>query len=281
MSTGFKKIRVARVAAGATLQDAMSGQLGMTRNAAKRLIDSKHVFVNGSRVWMARHAIRRGDTIEVPSGDVGSAPPVVSAIRVLHEDPAYLVVDKPAGLVSNGPDSLETALQQQRSEPGLFAAHRLDRDTTGCLLFARNRKAFDAAVEFFKERGVTKVYRAIVIGRWPRAIRDIRRPLDGQTAVTLVTVLDSNPRASHLKLKIETGRTHQIRRHLAMSGFPLAGDPQYGASHPQPDALRRIPRQMLHAEALIFTNPFGGATVTARAPLPSDFKATLRAMGLE
>jgi RluA family pseudouridine synthase len=259
--------------AGATLQDFLASKLGLSRNRAKSLLDNRAVLVNRRRVWMARHIVENGDVIEV----VGSEQPdrAFVDIPVLLEDRDYLVVGKPAGILANGPDSAESLLRESRGEPSLRVTHRLDRDTSGCLLFARGDKAFENAVALFRERKVGKTYRTIVAGRMESARRDIAFPLDGLTARTRIRSISTNMEASYLEAIIETGRTHQIRRHLAMVGHPVLGDRQHGTRLAVSDRQMTIPRQMLHAYVLAFPNPSDGHILRAHAPLPNDFKECL------
>ncbi|MCX6996269.1 MAG: RNA pseudouridine synthase [Kiritimatiellaeota bacterium] len=175
---------------------------------------------------------------------------------------------------------MESALRAQGGLPALAAVHRLDRDTSGCLLFAKNARALAAAIALFGGRAVTKVYHALAAGRLPDGLREIKVPVDGQPALTRVERLDVNPRASHLKLNIETGRTHQIRKHLLAVHHPVLGDKAYGGRFQPPGLQQEIPRQMLHASVLAFTQPLTGAPVRCKAALPEDFRACLRALRL-
>ncbi len=280
---------------GWLLLDVLVARTGGSRRAAKRRLDERQVFINGRRVWMARHTVRDGDRIELPaetaSGGRDAAPrapreprgtPPARTLRILYEDADYLVVDKPAGCVTNeSPDSLEARLRQERRAAGWRAVHRLDRDTTGCVWFARSEVAFHAAVEVFRAQAVRKIYDAIVIGCFPAERRRMRDPLDGQSAETWADIVRAHEQASHLRLRISTGRTHQIRRHLLAADHPLAGDKQYGASRALEPALRALPRQMLHATDLSAPHPLTpGTRIHARAPLPDDFKSALRRLGL-
>ncbi len=270
---------VAGAEAGHELDRFLCARRGVSRKQAKRLLDARVVFVNGRRVWMARHRLRAGDRVEVQSASV--RPAAGGTLGVLHEDGRYVIADKPAGLVSNvSPGSAEARLRAQRGEPGLEAVHRLDRDTTGCLLFARTPAAREDAVGVFRERAVEKVYEAIVIGKLEGPPRTVEEPLDGRPARTEVHPLRAGPDASRVRLVLHTGRTHQVRRHLLELGFPLAGDKQYGTGRALPDALREVPRQMLHAASLAFDDPATGRRVAARAPLPADFLEAERRLGL-
>jgi len=266
---------------GATLQEFLAAQLRLSKGKAKALLDQRVVFVNGRRVWMARHTLLVGDEVEVQvSAAAPGATATVPPPDVLFEDADYLVVNKPAGWPATGPASLESELRTRRQLPALAAVHRLDRDTSGCLLFAKNARALAAAIALFGRRAVTKVYHAIAAGRLPDDVREINVPVDGQPALTRVARLDANPRASHLKLNIETGRTHQIRKHLLAVRHPVLGDKTYGGRFQPPGLQQELPRQMLHAAVLAFTQPITGAPVRCQAPLPGDFRACLRSLRL-
>ncbi len=270
-----------------TLQDALAAQLKLSRNAAKRLIDARGVFVNGRRIWIAHHAVNTGDEIEVAgvpeSAGVTRSPAAVAraaALPVLFRDTRYAVVDKPAGMLANGADSLESRLQAEWKLPALRAVHRLDRDTSGCLLFACDRESRDKAIEVFEDKAILKLYHAIAAGRVHGPTDTLDKPLDGLSAVTHLRVLDENETASHLQVKLETGRTHQIRRHLAAIHHPVLGDRQYGRDAKLPESFREVPRQMLHAERLAMPHPFTGKPLVASAPLPRDFREWLRRLKL-
>jgi 23S rRNA pseudouridine1911/1915/1917 synthase len=256
--------------ASAELSAFLASSLGVSRRKAKELLDHRKVWVNETRVWMARHRLRKGDVVRV-------LPPLDTArIRVLIEDSNLLVVDKPAGIVSNGENSLESRLRRERRDPGLRAAHRLDRDTSGCLLFARNSEILGRIVALFREHKVAKKYHAIIFGQPREREFDISVPMEGHVAVTRIRVLDSTRDASHVMALIETGRTHQIRRHLASVRYPVVGDAEYALPYSTDPRLLHVPRQMLHAAELAFPHPVSGETVRVSAPLPSDFRGCMK-----
>jgi 23S rRNA pseudouridine1911/1915/1917 synthase len=259
---------------GITLQQFLAAHLRLSKGKAKDLLDRRVVFVNGRRVWMARHALRAGDKVEIqPLLESASAK---FAPRILFEDAALIVADKPAGLLTNGKDSLEECLRTRQRLPALAAVHRLDNETSGCLLLAKNQSAREALVALFGQREVTKVYHAIAAGRVRADIHEIRAPVDGEPALTRLELLDACPQASHLKLNIETGRTHQIRKHLLAIRHPVLGDKQYGGRFQPAGMQAEIPRQMLHSAVLAFTHPLTGVAVRCVAHLPQDFRACLR-----
>lgn len=262
------------------LQDFLARQLNLSRNKAKAILDQRQAFVNGRRVWMTKHELKKGDVVEVVvPGEVAQrkTPPTP---KILFQDNEYLVVNKAPGRLSNGPDSLEADLRAQLNQPNLQAVHRLDRDTSGCILIARSRSAFDKAVDLFKEQKIVKVYHALATGEIKDRDRRIDYPLEGEPAVTHLHLVSGNPDASHLKVKIETGRTHQIRKHLAYIGHPVLGDRTYSGRGAIPEEFRQIERQMLHAASLTFTSPYTGLKIRTEAPLPRDFVAWLKRLGL-
>lgn len=262
-----------------TLQDFLSTWLSLSRNRAKSLIDARYVFVNGTRIWMARHRLKRGDIVEVAGAAASTHRPRVP--QVLIDTPDFLVVNKPAGRLANGPDSTEQDIRDLLKDPHIQAAHRLDRDTTGCLLMARRQDAFDAVIACFRDQRIVKIYHALVAGCIRENERCIESPIDGVKAVTHLRVLDRSRDATHLSLRIETGRTHQIRRHLEEIGHPVLGDKQYGTMLLLAPGLRGVERHMLHAYSIRFTSPMDNQLVKAEAPLPADFKAWMKRLRLD
>lgn len=266
---------------GQDLLTFLAAKLGLSRRKAKDLLDRRNVFINDRRVWMARHTLKARDSVtvfvaaEAPAGAAAPAP----APRILHADGRYLVADKPAGMLANGPDSAESLLREKTGNAALRAVHRLDRDTSGCLLFAADDALFDKMVELFRAERIGKIYHAIVAGKLA-GDTVIEKPLENLKAVTRLHVLDSNRLASHVQVKIETGRTHQIRKHLAMIRHPVLGDREYGNSGPVMEAYQGLPRQMLHAAKLEYPDPETGETVRIEAPLPPDFRAALKRLDL-
>ena len=265
----------------AGLWDFLTHALGVSRRAAKRLLDDRVVFVNGRRVWMAKHALRPGDRVEVAGAAGSPAPPPEAPIPVLWQDDAVVVVDKPAGCLSNeGPDSVEARLRKQLGRPELVAVHRLDRDTSGCLLLADGPEIEAALIAQFRGREVDKLYRVLVVGVFPAGVTLMDDPVDGRPARSRARCLAAGERASELEVRIETGRTHQIRKHLWARRFPVAGDKQYGGAQELPPDFRHVPRQMLHAAELTLAHPLTGAPVKATAPLPADYRLWRRKLGL-
>ena len=262
------------------LQDFLAAKLELSRRGAKVVIDQRRVWVNKKCIWMARFQLKTGDTVET-SKAIPKAP-VKFHVRVLWSNDNYLVCDKPAGVVScDDPKSVETLLRTQENIPTLEAVHRLDRDTTGCLMFAKNHAAKEAAIEIFKTHKVSKVYHAVAAGKFPYAHQIIDAPLDNQPAVSRVTRESAGEDASFLRIRIETGRTNQIRRHLASVRAPVVGDRVFGLKNARDPRLMQVPRQMLHASTLELPDPLDVKTqIKVHSPLPADFRATLKLFGM-
>ena len=278
------------------LQDFLALKFALSRRTAKAMIDGRNVWVDRKCVWIARYALKTGDIVEIPqtvvkgaqkqSAAEGRAQPRDAAakrhVRVLWQNEHYLVCDKPAGLVScDDPKSVESILREQENIPTLEAVHRLDRDTTGCLMFAKRHAALEAAIEMFRTHKVSKVYHAIVAGPFKFAHRIVDTPLDGQPALSRIAREAMSADASFLRVSIETGRTNQIRRHLSSIRFPIIGDRVFGLKNARDPRLMRVPRQMLHASTLTLPDPLSPREkISVHSPLPADFRQTLRLFGM-
>ena len=285
------------------LQDFLAARFSLSRRTAKAMIDGRNVWVNRKCVWIARFALKVGDAVEVPAqvvkgavrqsaatagtsrgGSVRApaAPAPRRHVRVIWSDEHYLICDKPAGMVScDDPKSVESVLREQEKVPTLEAVHRLDRDTTGCLMFARNHAAHEAAVEVFKTHKVSKVYHAICVGKFRFAHQVVDTPLDNQPAVSRVSREAVSEDASFLRVRIETGRTNQIRRHLASIRYPVIGDRVFGLKSVRDPRLMNVPRQMLHASTLSLPDPMHPhEEIKVHSPLPADFRSVLRLFGM-
>ncbi|MFL2860371.1 MAG: RluA family pseudouridine synthase [Pontiellaceae bacterium] len=262
---------------GQRLFAVIAEEQNVSKKQAQGWIDEKRVLVNGKRIWIRRHLLKEDDTVEILQ--VASTAPIPKKISILWSDADYLIVNKAPGLLSNARvDSLEDRLQKQQNNSKICAVHRLDKETSGCLLFATSADAKTAAIPLFRGRDIIKVYRALTVGKFPNIWKEIRTDIDGYIATTLVKILDSNRQASYLELRIETGRTHQIRRHLANKRYPVLGDKKYAGTGNEISLQQ--PRQMLHAYRLIFPHPHTKETIRATAPIPSDIKRTLNQLKL-
>lgn len=261
---------------GKPLIEFLAYQLDCSKNKAKAVLDSRSVTINGRRVWMARHKLKPGDKILVVSVDERKT----AKIRVLLKGANYIIVNKPPQQLTQGVKSVETRLREQLENPALRAAHRLDRDTSGCLIFAKSDAAADAIRKVFYRRDVLKKYEAIVLGHLPKVQRTIKADVDGLDAVTHYRVIHSNQEASHIRVRIETGRTHQIRKHFADMKHPVLGDKAYFLRKMSDPRLLGLGRQMLHANYLAFVDPLENRQIEVSAPLPKDFRDCLRAFKL-
>jgi len=271
-------LTVTRSEAGQTLQNFLAERLKQSKRQAKDRIDARQVFVNRQCIWMARHILQGGDTVDTRTDDLRPAAP--RQIRVLNETEHYLFADKPCGLLSIGPGGLEELLRAQRGEPALRCVHRLDRDTSGCLLVARSTEAFNRVVSVFKTRRVHKIYDVLVVGRLDRAATMIDTPLSGDPARTHVRRIAVTDDVSFARVRIETGRTHQIRLHLASIRHPVVGDRLHGLKTSRDPRFLRVPRQMLHASELELDDPMGHGQLHGHSPLPADFRRCLELFGL-
>ena len=280
-----------------------------SRSAIQRLIEEKNVLVNG-RAVKPTHRPVRGETIEVrwPEARPAEAQPEEIPLDVLFEDEHLLVLNKPAGSVvhpaaGHEEHTLVNALLHHCAgelsgiggvmRPGII--HRLDKDTSGCLVVAKNDAAHLALSQQFASRKVEKIYHAIVCGELPRDKGEIRADIarhstqrkrmavreGGRDARTTFKVLKRLNSATLVEVILHTGRTHQIRVHFQHIGFPIVGDDTYG--NRQNKKLEDLtgyvaPRQMLHAFRLAFLHPHTGRRVSLEAPLPEDFQDAITAL---
>ena len=265
-----------------------------SRSLAERLIGDGAVTVDG-RPRPKSHRLEGGEEVVVAlPAEAGPLEAEEMDIPVAWEDEHLLVVDKPPGLVVHPSGSTTTgtlahglvaldAAGGEDDRPGIV--HRLDRDTSGLLVVARSQEAHTRLQELIRRREVERRYVALVRGR-PRSRsgrisapigRDrtdrTRHSLDSATprdAVTWFEVVELLPAHALLEVRLETGRTHQIRVHLEAIDLPVAGDPVYGV-----EGHLGLERQFLHAARLAFTHPFTGERVEVASPLPPDLAAAL------
>ncbi len=285
-----------------------------SRGALQRLIEEGHIRVNGSPVKPTHHP-HAGELIEIhwPEAKPAEAQPEDIPLDILFEDRFLLVVNKPAGMVvhpsaGNEEHTLVNALLHHCAgslsgiggvaRPGIV--HRLDKETSGCLVVAKNDETHIALSEQFAERRVKKIYQAIVCGELAREAGDIRAAIarhpshrkrmaatddsDGRSAHSSYTLVERLNAATLVDVQIHTGRTHQIRVHFQFIGHPVVGDDTYGA---RPNArLKELanyaaPRVLLHARDLSFEHPHTKKTVQFSAPVPADFKEALKFLRLK
>jgi 23S rRNA pseudouridine955/2504/2580 synthase len=286
-----------------------------------KMFRTRKIRVNGSR-GRPEQLLVDGDKIAIrgdeekllvpAGGGAKGTRPVKHTFRVLYEDEHVLVVDKPAGLAAHPGSGIEgaTLVDEVRAylrvpddlPPGEFRpspAHRLDRDTSGIVLTAKTRKAMVRLGELFTEGDeIRKAYLALAKGKMPRPTGVIELPLSEheqtsrsrdrrgvnfQEAVTRWQVTSSNHDASFLSVRIETGRTHQIRRHLQAMGHPVAGDRRYGDFPFNKEARSRwgLRRMFLHAWKLEIPHPVTGAPMRLESPLPPELVEVLGLANLD
>lgn len=269
----LRKFKVRQQDGAAVLLDFLVSRLATSRKKAKRLLDDRHVYVNDACIWMARHPLASGDLVTVLATTVARSVP---EIQCLYEDDDLIIAEKPAGLLSNGEHSLESSLSQLLGIPSLKAAHRLDRDTSGCLLCTKHEVANAAFDRLFRKREIKKRYHALVWGRVKPAEQEITTPLEGKPARTHVRSVDANRSASHVIVRTDTGRTHQIRKHLATIRHPVLGDRHYVLSRTLDERAMKVGRQMLHASSLEFQHPTSRRRVRVDSGLPRDFRHCMK-----
>jgi 23S rRNA pseudouridine955/2504/2580 synthase len=286
---------------------------GVPKTHVYRVIRSGEVRVNKGRA-AADTRLAVGDEVRVPPmrtaepKDDAAVPP--REFPVLFEDEHLLAVDKPAGVAVHGGSGVSFGVIEQlrRARPQarfLELVHRLDRETSGILLLAKKRSALTALQDQFRQRETGKTYAALVQGEWPASKKVIDVPLhkfltpegerrvrvvdaghaEGRRSITLVKVVQRLPGCTLLDVTIKTGRTHQIRVHLASSGHPIVGDEKYGdfaankalAGGKNPQRIK-FARMFLHARRLRFEHPASAEVIELVSPLPEDCAAFVEAL---
>lgn len=290
----------------------------LSRSRIQKALKEGEVLVGGFPVTKASRKVRGAESVELrfsPPKPVEVLPEDIP-LDIVYEDRGLLVVNKAAGMVVHPAPGHETgtmvnALLSHCEDlsgiggylrPGIV--HRLDMQTTGLLVVAKSDEVHIALSRQLMERTVMRIYQAVVWGRMPAEEGEIDAPIGrsrsdrkkmtvvregGRDAVTFYSVLDTFPPLQYIKLKLGTGRTHQIRVHLTHSGHPVLGDPDYGGrklrkgnlqkkeADRAAKALSLIDRQALHAGELSFLHPLLEKEMTFEAPLPDDFRAVLEA----
>ena len=286
---------------------------GVPKTHVYRVIRSGEVRVNKGRAG-ADTRLALGDEVRVPPvrvadrGDVPAAP--AREFPIVFEDDHLLAIDKPAGVAVHGGSGVSFGVIEQlrRARPQaklLELVHRLDKETSGLLLVAKKRSALVALQDQFRSRETGKTYAALVIGGWPATLKVIDVPLrkvldaagerrvktvdeddeDGRRSITLVKVVQAYTDFTLLDVTIKTGRTHQIRVHLASAGHAIAGDDKYGdfafnKALARGDAVRgrKFDRMFLHARRLRFLHPASGEVIELEALLPAECSRLLAAL---
>ena len=279
----------------------------VSRNRAGAAIDGGAVSVNGEPISVRAHRVHVGEQLSVsltpPDKEAGPEPDPDVEVPVIHVDQSVVVVEKPAGLVvhpapGNTTGTMVNGLMAAFPEilgvgsvtrPGIV--HRLDRDTSGLLVVARNQGAYDQLVRQMADRSVRRRYRALSwghfqggdglvdapIGRSPHHRTRMAVVSNGRPARTRYRIDHSweEPAVSMVSLVLETGRTHQIRVHLSSIGHPVVGDTTYSENRPD----LGLGRQFLHASELAFNHPLDGRRVTFESQLPAELAELLERLG--
>lgn len=301
--TKVRKVRVDAERAGQRIDNFLRNELpGVPKGRVYRLLRRGEVRVNGGRV-RAEYKLLEGDEVRVPPARIrtAGAPPPDNKARsllehVLYEDKRLLVIDKPTGLAVHGGSGIAYGAVEllRHARPDLkelSLVHRLDRETSGCLVLAKRRSALRELHELFREGQVEKNYLALVVGDWQYGEQLIDVPLqvenrrggerhvivseNGKTAQTLVSLSRTYGIYSLLRCSPATGRTHQIRVHLQHTGHPIVGDERYGDKDANHDAKAwGLKRLFLHAQSIAFVDNSGN-DLHFTAPLADDLEEFL------
>ena len=295
-----RELTAATEHAGVRLDAFLSADGALTRSQAARLIAEGRVRVNGKpAAKSARLSGGETVTVDVPQLRETALPPQDIPLDVVYEDDDVIVVNKPTGLVVHPapghPDgTLVNALLHHcgdslsgiggEKRPGIV--HRIDRDTSGLIIAAKNDAAHLALSAQLKDHSLSRTYECLVTGNMKQDSGTVNAPIGrssadrkkmaviptGRRAVTHWEVVARYPGVTHLRCRLETGRTHQIRVHMAYIGHPILGDTVYGAKKPVPG----LTGQCLHATGLRFIHPRTGEPVELHCPLPPEFTAMLQ-----
>jgi 23S rRNA pseudouridine1911/1915/1917 synthase len=288
-----ESFRVEPAEAGDRLDRLAARRLGLSRSLVQRLIGEGDLRVEGEASSPSLK-VRDGQLVEALLPEEGLVPEDIP-VPIVFEDDHVLVVDKPAGLVvhpgaGNPSGTLVNALLgrgiaggRDPSRPGVV--HRLDRDTSGLMVLARGEPAYSRLVQMMANRQVERLYRAVVVGEGLPETGTIDSPVGrdpdnptlmtaglGKPAITHFEVMADADLHTMLRVRLETGRTHQIRVHLSAIGYPVYADPLYG--EPVPD--RRL---WLHAERLGFEHPVSGEALEFRSGIPDDLRDSAAGLG--
>jgi len=270
---------------------------GVPKSHIYRILRSGEVRVNKKRVDQTCR-LEAGDLVRIPPVRVAEAPEreYVPALEfpILYEDDALLAVNKPSGVAVHGGSGISFGvieqLRQARPQAKfLELVHRLDRETSGVLLLAKKRSALTGLHEQLRSGKTDKRYLALVLGQWKNAKQHVRLPLHkfdtpegekrvvvregGQEAHTIFALQKAWKDYSLLEAQLKTGRTHQIRVHLAHIGFPIAGDAKYGDFARNKELMKQgLKRMFLHAYSIVFAHPLTGEPIRLAAPLPQELQ---------
>ena len=278
---------------------------GVPKSRVYRLLRKGEVRVNKGRI-RPEYRLSENDVLRIPpirvakqvSAVPGRSLRGVLAASIVMETEDFLVINKPSGLAVHGGSGInlgviESLRAMREPHAYLELAHRLDRDTSGCLLIAKSRRVLKHLQDQMRQRSMDKRYMTLVSGRWAKERREVNAPLlkqtvasgerivranrEGKASLTRFKLLQHYTNASLLEVKLETGRTHQIRVHCQLVGHPLAGDPKYGNENFN-QVMRAVglKRLFLHAAELAFTSPATGERIKVEAALPDELKTLLK-----
>ena len=271
---------------------------GVPKSHIYRIVRSGEVRVNKGRV-AADYRLQVGDQLRVPPMRTAERPSQAAVpardFEIAWEDHALMVIDKPAGVAVHGGSGVSFGVIEQlrRARPlakFLELAHRLDRDTSGLLVVAKKRMALTKLHDQFRDGGISKRYLALVKGRWRNELQHVRLPLhkyltadgerrvsvnpEGKPSHSIMRLVARWENFSLVEVELKTGRTHQIRVHLAHLGFPIAGDDKYG-DFSLNKVLQKtgLGRMFLHAAELALPHPLSGAPLQLESPLPGELRS--------
>ncbi len=271
----------------------------LSRTFLRKVVDLGGAHVDGRRVRRCSHPVRAGEVVEIYLDGLSLEPFALAPAEILFQDRYCLAIDKPAGVETQPTparykgtlyDALLRYLQnpsRPKERPALGMVQRLDRETSGAMVFSIHPRAHRPLTSAFAGREVAKLYLALVAGEPAPGVGEIRSLLarnrasnlvrsverGGKEAITRYRVVESFGVASLVEIELLTGRSHQIRAHFSESGHPLLGDTRYGG----PGELlgRAIPRQMLHSWQLTLPHPVSGDPLEIKAPIPGDMNRLL------
>ncbi len=297
-----RKVNVSEDEAGQRIDNFLARYLkGVPKSHIYRILRRGEVRVNSGRI-RAQYKVCAGDTVRIPpvrisASKPGHVPGINLEQHVLFENPRLLVINKPSGIAVHGGSGLSygiiEALRAERSTaPYLELGHRLDRETSGCLVIAKRRSFLRAFHEQLQQGQVKKLYLALVDGQWQGGKRTVDVPLrknqlrggermvsvdpEGKTAISIFRPVSVYQDTSLVEVELKTGRTHQIRVHGQHIGHPLAGDEKYGDEQfnrrMRAIGLRRM---LLHAHMIEFVDPYDDVVITVSSPLDENVRAVL------
>lgn len=251
------------------LKSFIAKNFNISKSKAKNIIDGRQVFVNNKRAWIASYVLNKGDIVEIMDFNEKKE---INEIKIIYEDDYVIAVDKPYGIITDkSNNSFENLIREKLKNESLRAVHRLDKDTSGVLLFAKNDLVFEKFKKLWQEKGVEKIYIAISLNEANFEKKEIKMPIEGKEAISYVEKIAVSDGLTLFKIKTFTGRKHQIRIHLAKNGYPILGDKIYGPNMIKDEKYKKISRQLLHTFKIIYKCPFKNKQVTLQSEIPEDF----------